>query len=628
MCGFIGIFGDIDNINIQKIKNATQKLKHRGPDDEGYYKSKNFLVGFRRLAIIDLSKKGAQPMKEDSLVIVFNGEIYNFNELKVNYLKNEDFISNTDTEVLLKMYKNFGKDALNYLRGMFAFCIFSELENSIFLARDRIGKKPLYYTYNDKNFIFSSEIKTILEFIDKIEVDLEALYDYLSFLVTPAPKTLFKNIFKLEPSHYLIVKYEKKINVKKFQYYNLLSNSHEPTFDEKYIANKLYSLFDESVKLRMVSDVPVGVFLSGGIDSSINTALFSKYAPITKTFSIGYKIEKYNEFNYARIVATKFNTKHFEIIIDENDFINFIPQMVYFQDEPIADPVCVPLYYVSKLARENGVIVCQVGEGSDELFCGYPDWLKYLKLNQINEALYFMPKTLKKAFFFLIKNLFGIIKRRGVRIDVIRRIANEETVFWGGATGFTEIQKKLLLNKKLSNIKESSYWFIKEKLEKFMDEAKEKSFLNFMAYLDLSLRIPELLLMRVDKMTMANSLEARTPFLDHKFVEFSISIPEKIKIGNGITKRILKEAFKKILPIEVLNRPKQGFGIPVYEWFYSNYGVKAKKILDDFLSETDYFNKKFINELYFNPSAGMQVWFLINFALWHRVFIENKNINF
>lgn len=620
MCGFIGVFGKIYEDDLTKIKLATLKLKHRGPDDEGFYIDKNFISGFRRLSIIDLSKNGAQPMEDENRVMVFNGEIYNFMDIKEKYLKDEKFKSQTDTEVILKMYKKYGVEALKYLRGMFAFAIYSVDENKLFLARDRIGKKPLYYTYTQDRFIFSSEIKSILEFTQKKEVDEVALYDYLTFLTSPPPRTLFKDIYKLEPSHFISVSYENGIKILRQEYYNLLKNSNEPVYEIEVIKNEIFRLFDESVRLRMIADVPVGVFLSGGIDSSINTAFFAKYAAQTKTFSIGYDIEKYNEFNYAKIVAKKFNTLHHEIKITENDFLKFIPDMIYYQDEPIADPVCVPLYYVAKLARENGVVVCQVGEGSDELFAGYPDWITYLKLNSINEALFFLPKTLKKALFYLLKNFFSILKRRGLRVEILRRIANEESVFWSGATGFTELQKKLLLKKNFP----PSYWFVKEKLERFMDEAKEKSFINFMGYMDLSLRIPELLLMRVDKMTMANSLEARTPFLDHKFVEFAISIPEKIKIGGGITKKILKETFGNILPEEIVIRPKQGFGIPVYEWFYSQYGETAKKILNDFIDETDYFNKKFIMELYKNPSAGMQIWFLLNFVLWHRSFIENR----
>ncbi|HLF01066.1 MAG TPA: asparagine synthase (glutamine-hydrolyzing), partial [Anaerolineales bacterium] len=357
-------------------------LAHRGPDDAGSWLSPDGRVGLanRRLAIIDLSPAGHQPMsnEDESVWIAYNGETYtyagHFAPLKA---RGHQFRSQSDTEVIVHLYEECGADCVHQLRGMFGIAIWDERKRELFLARDRLGVKPLYYTFAGGQFIFGSEIKAILRHpAVKREIDLAAFYHFLTFLTSPAPDTLFKGIHKLPPGHRAVLKAESgQLRVE--EYWDVYdSAAYDPRFTEQDWAERLRTKLAESVKLRMVSDVPYGVFLSGGVDSTVNTALMAVQMdrPV-QTFSIGYKdAPDYNEFEWARSAAAHFKTDHHEVEIGAPEFIEFLPKLVYHQDEPIADPVCVPLYYVSKLAREHGTTVIQVGEGSDELFCGYNHW--------------------------------------------------------------------------------------------------------------------------------------------------------------------------------------------------------------------------------------------------------------
>ena len=357
------------------------------------------------------------------------------------------------------------------------------------------------------------------------------------------------------------------------------------------IAERLLSLLRTSVQLRKMSDVPVGVFLSGGIDSSTNAALFSEgeSRPV-RTFSIGYRgnYPSYrNEFRYARLVAERVGAEHHEIEIGIEDLLDFLPQMVRLQDEPIADPVCVPVYYVSKLARDNGVIVCQVGEGADELFWGYQSWKTLLRLQRYDDLP--VPRQLKRLGATALR-LAGKDERR--EYEFLRRGIDDVPVFWSGAEAFTEIQKRRLLSPalraRLGGI--SSWDALLPIRQRFEAAAWEPSPLQWMSYVDLNLRLPELLLMRVDKMSMGVGLEGRVPFLDHKLVEFAMSLPESVKTRGGVSKYILKKAVRGILPDEIIDRPKQGFGVPVHEWFFERLGDTVRRELDDFTGRTDFFD--------------------------------------
>lgn len=631
MCGIVGCFvfnGSSLRISNNYLTKMRDTMIHRGPDGGNNWISEDEKVGLahRRLSIIDLSNQASQPMSnwDDSIQIVFNGEIYNHAEIREQLLisgVNNWKTSHSDTEVILNSFQYWGIDFIHKLRGDFAIGIWDSKLKELWLMRDRLGVKPLYYSLNEDRITFASEIKALLEFPNqRREVNEEALYHYLSFLTTPAPSTLFNGINKMQPGTYMKISANGEVIVNK--YWDVLENT-SPLTDrnEDEIATLILNKLRESVKLRKESDVPVGVFLSGGIDSSTNAALFAEgeKKPI-ETFTIGYKgvFSSYsNETDYAMIMASKVGANHHELLLSIEDLIDFLPKMVYLQDEPIADPVCVPVYYVAKLARENNVIVCQVGEGADELFWGYKSWKVLLRFQDLSDKL---PRFIKKVAL----KVFQVLgKDHSFKYEYLRRVSNREPAFWGGAEAFTELNKKRLLSKRLKEkFKFTSSWQVLEPLRlNFEARAWEKSNLNWMTYLDLNLRLPELLLMRVDKMSMGVSLEGRVPFLDHKFVELAFSIPEKIKTKSGISKYILKKAVKGIIPDLLINRKKQGFGVPIHEYFIDRLGDKMKNEICEFVDSTDYFDKHAIMEL-LNSKESTQIWYIYNFVLWYNHYIK------
>ncbi|MHB1377034.1 MAG: asparagine synthase (glutamine-hydrolyzing) [Candidatus Humimicrobiaceae bacterium] len=636
MCGIVGIFNfnNQESINENLLVKMRDIMIHRGPDDFGLWISPDNKTGLahRRLSIIDISKSASQPMsnEDNSIFIVFNGEIYNHQEIRPELEKkgHKFKTDHSDTEVIIHAFEEWGVNCIQKLRGMFAFAIWDENKKELLIVRDRIGIKPVYYTKKDGRFIFASEIKSIL--VDskiKREVNIEGFYNYLSFLTVPAPQTMFKNIYKLPAGCYLKISSNGNIETKKywdvFDYTEPLIN-----ISEEEIAEKILDELRVSVKYRKISDVPVGVFLSGGIDSSTNLALFSEGSrEKVRAFTIGYEGDNKsyeNEFKYAKLMASIINTDYHEKILNIEDFINFFKTLIFHQDEPIADPVCFPVYAVSKLARENGVTVCQVGEGSDELFMGYSGWKTMLSLYNLNSK--FNISLLKKIGLFSL-GLAG--KKKKSYYEWLRRGANNEPIFWGGAEAYFEYEKSNLLSKNISkNFKNySSYEVIKPIYDNFMEKAWEKTPLSWMSYIDLNLRLPELLLMRVDKMSMAVSLEARVPFLDHKFVELAMSIPQSIKTKNGDLKYILKKAVKGVIPEEIINRKKQGFGVPIDEWFFEKLGNFTYSKLKDFSKKTDYFNKEYLDKIIMKGNAEKhnsgKLWYLLNFVLWHEEWVEN-----
>jgi asparagine synthase (glutamine-hydrolysing) len=505
---------------------------------------------------------------------------------------------------------------------MFAIALWDAERKELWLIRDRIGIKPLYYSIFNGRINFASEIKALLEDPEqKRGVDEEAFFHYLSFLTTPAPKTLFAGIKKLPAGTWMRVRAGG--HVQENRYWDVWDHTRSmENVSEQEIAERILSELRTAVKLRKVSDVPVGVFLSGGIDSSTNAALFSEdeERPI-KTFTIGYEGENPsypNELRYARQMATHVGAEYHERILTQNDLLDFLPQMVHLQDEPIADPVCVPVYYVSKLARDNGVIVCQVGEGADELFCGYSTWKRALHLQHYDDLS--VPRSLKKIGLFGIKSLG---REDTAYYEWLRRGAAGQPIFWGGAEAFTDVQKKKLLSHKLrKTFADLTSWEILKPIRhRFEENAWEKSHLHWMTYVDLNMRLPELLLMRIDKMSMGVSLEGRVPFLDHKFVELAMSIPESVKTKNGILKYILKKAVRGLIPDELVNRKKQGFGVPVYEWSLGQLGKKTQEEIQDFSDQSDLLDR---NEALclINRGRSSEAWYLLNFILWWKEFIK------
>jgi asparagine synthase (glutamine-hydrolysing) len=558
------------------------------------------------------------------LRIVFNGEIYNHADIRAELERlggHRWATDHSDTEMILHAVEQWGIDALDRFRGDFAFALWDERSRDLLLVRDRTGVKPLYYSVHNGRLTFASEIKALLADPDQPRrVHEEALYHFLSFLTTPAPQTLFEGIRKLPAGTWLRVR--ESGDVEERRYWDPLDRATPLVgVPDETIAERLLDELCASVELRKVGDVPVGVLLSGGIDSSTNAALFTRgeRRPV-KTFTIGYagEYESYrNELHYARRMATEVGAEHHERLLTMDDLLAFLPDMVRLQDEPIADPVCVPVYYVAKLARESGVTVCQVGEGADELFWGYPWWKTALEVQGYAD----LPASRVVSHAALAGlRLFG--KEEQLRYEWLRRAASGQPTFWGGADAFTDVQKRRLLSPRLREaFRGLTSWTALEPIRRrFEAKAWEPSALNWMTYVDLNVRLPELLLMRVDKMAMAVGLEGRVPFLDHKLVELAMSIPQAVKTRNGTLKHVLKTAVRGVIPDELIDRPKQGFGVPVYEWFFDRLGAHARAELSDFCRRTDYLDHDEVMRL-LDARQGPHAWFLLNFALWWKAYL-------
>lgn len=630
MCGIAGALTFTDNFTIthEYITRMRDTMIHRGPDGAGTWVDTRGRIGLghRRLAIIDLSEAAAQPMSnaDGTLWLTYNGEIYNHSELRseLEVVRPRKWkTDHSDTEVLLQAFQEWGIDAVHKFRGMFAFALWDTRKKELWLVRDRLGIKPLYYSIHHNRIVFASEIKALLEDSDqKREVNEEALFHYLSFIFTPSPSTLFDGIHKLPPGTWLRI--DESGQIKERRYWDVwdytLSLENE---SEDQIAERIIAELRTAVNYRKVSDVPVGVFLSGGIDSSSNAALFSENeSQPVKTFSIGYagNYSSYkNELDYARRMADHVGAIYHERLLTQEDLIEFIPRMVHLQDEPIADIVCMPVYYVSKLARDNGVTVCQVGEGADELFCGYPYWMFMLNLQKSDNLP--VPRFVKKLG---LAGLRFIGKDKNLQYEYLRRGAHGIPVFWGGTESFTETTKRRILSprlkKKFNNY--TSWESLKPLRKRFEEKAKDQSILNWMSYVDLNHRLPDLLLMRVDKMSMGVSLECRVPFLDHKFVELAMSIPQSTKVKDGNLKAILKKSVRGVIPDEFIDRKKQGFGVPIQEWMKEQMGEHAAKVMREFCAQTDFLDYEEVKKC-IELNQGPKAWQLMNLALWWKKFI-------
>jgi asparagine synthase (glutamine-hydrolysing) len=635
MCGIVGalVFNNSSfKITEPYLIRMRDTMVHRGPDGAGVWISSDKQIGLahRRLSIIDLSESAAQPMcnEDGTLWVSFNGEIYNHTAIRADLERiggHQWKTDHSDTEVILHAFEQWGIDCLLRFRGMFAIALWDDKAQRLWLIRDRIGIKPLYYSFHHGRVAFASEIKALLEDSQQRRaVDEEAFFHYLSFLTTPAPQTIFDGIKKLPGGTWLRI--DKDGQIYEQRYWDVLEHT-KPLIgvSEDELSEMLIAELRTSVQLRKVSDVPVGVFLSGGIDSSTNAALFSEGArePI-RSFSIGYEgqYQSYqNELHYARRMADEISAEYHERLLMIDDLMDFLPEMVRLQDEPIADPVCVPVYYVSKLARENGVVVCQVGEGSDELFWGYQSWKNALSLQRYDDLP--VPRTFKK---FGVAGLRALGRGRTMYYEWLRRGSEGIPVFWGGAEAFSEAQKMKILSPRLKRrFKGYTSWeALKPIRQRYEEKAAEKSHLNWMTNVDLNLRLPELLLMRIDKMSMGVSLECRVPFLDHKIVELAMSIPESLKTKNGILKYILKKSVRGLIPEEIIHRKKQGFAVPVHEWFFDKLGTKTRQELAEFCGHHDFLDKDEVMSL-INRRDGYSLWYLLNFALWWKAFIHGVN---
>jgi asparagine synthase (glutamine-hydrolysing) len=645
MCGICGVweYGAAGaRIERTVVKRMRDTMPHRGPDDKGaeILDEGRLGLGFRRLSIVDLTSAGNQPMrgcKERSVWIVFNGEIYNHIEKRI-YLEQSghNYVSHTDTETILHLYEELGIDFVQEIEGDFAIALWDGERNQLMLVRDRIGVKPLYYYQQSGRLIFASEIKAILAHPSVTpEVDEESLYHYLSFITAPAPRTLFRNIRKLPAGHLLVC--ERDGTTRTVQYWDALppnTNVGPGYRSDEDQQGAILKLLRSSIKKRMMADVPFGVFLSGGVDSSANVALMSEQLsrPVD-TFTVGFRDhEALNELESARQIAQRFGTNHHEILIGEAELESFLPALAFHQDDPIADPVCVPLYYVSKLARESGTIVIQVGEGSDEIFSGYDKYIKYLRLYEnFWRHAEKMPRFARVAASTIAGPVVARVVKKPEAIDLVRRLGANEALFWGAAIVFDETLKSHLISSKMRESFKgvSSYKVVLEDLERLTERRPDSDFLTRLTYLELKLRLPELLLTRTDKMTMATSVEARVPFLDHKLIEFAMGIPRAQKVEGGSGKHILKRALEEVLPRDMLYRRKRGFGAPVKEWFRGSARHRLEEqVTRSTLRHRKFFDYQLIARLFDEHQRGSRdwgfhLWNLLNLSLWYERWIEH-----
>lgn len=629
MCGITGIFAfnEIGRMQLIHLENATQALSRRGPDHHQTYLDQLVGLGHRRLSILDTSHAAHQPMSDQSerYTLVFNGEIYNYKALRKELSqKGYTFNSDGDTEVLLNLLIDQGKEAINKLNGFFAFAFFDKKENKLLIARDRLGIKPLLVYQDADKFLFASEMKSMLTYTVKREINKEALNYYLQLNYTPAPLTMIEGVYKLLPGELMEVSAGGK-SIKSAYYQIPKPVSDQATVDLSYdqAKTKLISLLETSVADRMVSDVPLGAFLSGGIDSSVITALASRQNDQLKTFSIGYKDDKFfDETHYAKAVAEKFNTDHTVFSLSRNELLEHVDDAVAYLDDPFADSSALPVFILSKKTREH-VTVSLSGDGADEIFSGYNKhaaWQKAASGGMLNSLVkmggplfQLMPKSRSGK----LGNLF----RQLLRFSKMLKLSPAER-YWFLAT----FQQHEAVTQLLTA--DYNQWNSQIK-DEYLSNLDEKSFNHFLLT-DSKLVLPNDMLTKVDLMSMANHLEVRVPFLDHRVVEFANSLPAAYKIDGGIRKRVLQEAFREILPDELYNRPKKGFEVPLLSWFNNElkYTLEKEVFNRDLLESQGIFQWDTIAAMQkkltsFDPGdVHAKIWAVFVFQRWYEKYIE------
>lgn len=627
MCGIAGkVSLGSSEITVSELKTMADKIAYRGPDDEGYYISQDKKVGLanRRLAIIDLSKNGHQPMSyKKRYFITYNGEIYNFQFEKKKLKKiGYRFRSHTDTEIILALYDRYKTNCLRYLRGMFAFAIYDAKERTLFLARDRLGKKPLKYYYDRDTFIFASELKAILTQKEVKRVpDWMAIHSFLTYGYTPAPSTGFEKIYKLKPGHYLLLDL-KSVKVKVRQYWKL-NFSEKLTLSEDEWCGAILNELEEATKLRMISDVPIGAFLSGGSDSSAVVATMARLSskPV-KTFTIIYKEKTHDEAKYARQIAKMYGTDHSELLA-KPESIEILPELVYYHEEPYGNSSAVVAHLVSKIARNLATVVLN-GDGGDENFAGYSrffrvqrdylfdkyfSWTRELAIPLVTFASDFRKSDyLSKLKKFLYKNRLPFPERY---ISYNFYFSNED--------------KELLYTDKLKTLTgyKNAYDFV----TRLFEEAATSDIRDCALYCDFNSYLSNDFLAKMDIANMRYSLEGRSPLLDYKFVEMAAKIPFDLKVKNGETKYIFKKALEGIVPKENLFRPKMGFSIPLRQWFSGKLNEYAKSILlgrrakKRGIFKTDEV-ERMLHTHTKSQDFGPRLWVLLTLELWFREFID------
>lgn len=627
MCGIVGKL----NFNREPIPETLLRRMcavslHRGPDDEGIYRDDGIGLGHRRLSIIDVAG-GHQPMSnEDGTVwVVFNGEIYNFQELRAELKRKGHFLrTQSDTEVIVHLYEEYGTACLNQLNGMFAFAIWDQRRQRLILARDRLGQKPLHYSLKQDTLTFASEIQPILEDSDVArQLNLVALDQYLSLLYVPTPLTMLEGVMKLPPAHYLLCE-GGQVRIER---YWQLDFDRKLALPEAELQERLLALLDDATRLRLISEVPLGAFLSGGLDSSLVVALMNRHASQrVKTFSVGFETQQeswLDELPYARLVAQHLDTDHTELIC-RPELAEVLPDLVWHYGEPFGDNSSVPTYYLCKATR-SAVTVALSGDGGDELFAGYA-WHQTHQRPAVSRTLRRLALTARKNLKAPRPPLGticgGLLAELQSGLDPIHRYASKIRYF-------NRLQKSRLYTNEIKSQLGRLHGL--EPLYQLAASNHYRDPLDRILATDTQLYLPDDILVKVDIASMASSLEVRSPFLDYRVVEFAASLPSSLKLQDGISKRILKRAARDLLPAAILDRPKWGFGLPVHDWMRQDLGkLSSEVLLDRSARSRELFSQDYIQCMLASHESGQQnlghqLWLLLNFELWSRTFLDGAN---
>lgn len=625
MCGISGMvyFDQNRPVLLEDLKRMCDAIVHRGPDDEGFFIDRNAGLGMRRLSVIDLAT-GRQPISnEDGRVwIVFNGEIFNYAVLRKELEgKGHKFSTNTDTETIVHAYEEYGEGCVEKLNGMFAFAIWDGRHRKLFIARDRLGVKPLYYFFNDRFLLFGSELKALLEYKEvPRDVDFEALDSFLTMEYIPAPLSIFKGIRKLPPGYTLILQ-DRKVEIQ--QYWDLRFN--RLTGREEDLGQALFDLLQDAVRIRLVSDVPLGAFLSGGIDSSTIVCMMSECMdrPV-KTFSIGFDDPSYNELKYARVVAKRFGTDHQELTL-KPDVVHLVQDLVKYLDEPLADVSVFPTYLVSRLARQNVTVVLS-GDGGDELFAGY-EWYIADKIGRYYRRL---PAAMRDRWIpWAVDRIPPSAKKKGFTNKLKRfvegALLSDSLQHFRWSIFMMEEAKNQLYSEDLKRAVDGLD--TSSRFTHYLDAFREADPLWQQQYADIKTYLVDDILVKVDRMSMANSLEARTPFLDYRVVEFAASLPSHLKLNGFRSKYLLKRSMASRLPAEIIHRKKEGFSIPMKNWLRQ----ELRPLMEEYLSESrirkeGLFNAPYIKKLKEEHLKGTanhahRLWSLMVFEIWRDVYL-------
>jgi asparagine synthase (glutamine-hydrolysing) len=628
MCGIAGFFEPEERLAPAEQRRVLAQMcnviEHRGPDHEGFFVEDGVALGMRRLSIIDLFT-GHQPIanEDGSIWIVFNGEIYNYRELRDDLIRRgHTFKTNTDTETIVHLYEEEGEACVSRLRGMFAFAIYDRRKRKLFMARDRVGVKPLHYALAGNRLVFGSEIKSLLQHPEVPRaVNHEAISDFLSFSYVPDPQTAFRGIRKLPPGHTLTFKDGFLVTRCYWDFNYPEQEPDQKVESEEYYIERLRELIAESVRMRLMSDVPLGAFLSGGIDSSTVVAMMARAMdrPV-KTFSIGFTESSHDELHYARIAARHFNTEHHEFIVTP-DVCRVVEEIVWHHDEPFADMSSVPTYIVSKMAREHVTVVLS-GDGGDELFAGYERYLVDRQRQKFERVPGFFRRNLMlRASRWLPRHVYGKNYLRNVSLEPGARYIDSISCF-------DEDKKQQLLSNDFQRA--LSRHSATDKFTRLFAAPGSSERLDHLLYLDSKTYLPGDIMTKVDRMSMAHSIEAREPLLDHKLIEFAQQIPALFKLHGSQTKSILKKAMRGIIPDEIIHRPKQGFGVPMQKWFKEDLREMVIDTLNDSRTrQRGYFDQHVVSAILREHLSGRRdnsrhLWSLLMLELWHRAFIDHQ----